>query len=30
MGSPMARNLVDASFGLTVFNRTSSKAEEFA
>ncbi|CAA9398176.1 2-hydroxy-3-oxopropionate reductase [uncultured Rubrobacteraceae bacterium] len=30
MGGPMARNLADAGFGLTVFNRTSSKAEELA
>jgi 2-hydroxy-3-oxopropionate reductase len=30
MGSPMARNLAEAGFELTVFNRTSSKAEEFA
>jgi hypothetical protein len=30
MGLPMARNLADAGFELTVFNRTSSKAEEMA
>jgi 2-hydroxy-3-oxopropionate reductase len=30
MGSPMARNLAEAGFELTVFNRTSSKAEEFS
>jgi 2-hydroxy-3-oxopropionate reductase len=30
MGSPMARNLADAGFELTVFNRTSGKAEAFA
>jgi 2-hydroxy-3-oxopropionate reductase len=30
MGSPMARNLANAGFDLAVFNRTSSKAEEFA
>jgi 2-hydroxy-3-oxopropionate reductase len=30
MGSPMARNLANAGFELTVFNRTGSKAEEFA
>ena len=30
MGSPMARNLSEAGFELTVFNRTSSKAEEFS
>jgi 2-hydroxy-3-oxopropionate reductase len=30
MGSPMARNLADAGFEPTVFNRTSSRAEEFA
>ena len=30
MGSPMARNLADAGFELTVFNRTSDKAEAFA
>src|SRR5215213_1204021 len=30
MGSPMARNLADAGFELTVFNRTVSKAEELA
>jgi 2-hydroxy-3-oxopropionate reductase len=30
MGWPMARNLADAGSELTVFNRTTSKAEEFA
>lgn len=30
MGGPMALNLADAGFGLTVFNRTSSKAEGLA
>jgi 2-hydroxy-3-oxopropionate reductase len=30
MGGPMARNLAEAGFELTVFNRTSSKAEELA
>ena len=30
MGSPMARNLANAGFELTVFNRTRSKAEGFA
>ncbi len=30
MGSPMARNLANVGFRVTVFNRTSSKAEEFA
>ena len=30
MGGPMARNLADAGFELTVFNRTSSKAEKLA
>jgi 2-hydroxy-3-oxopropionate reductase len=30
MGLPMARNLAEAGFELTVFNRTSSKAEVFA
>jgi 3-hydroxyisobutyrate dehydrogenase len=30
MGSGMSRNLVEAGFGLTVWNRTASKAEEFA
>lgn len=30
MGGPMARNLADTGFELTVFNRTSSKAEELA
>jgi hypothetical protein len=30
MGLPMARNLADAGFELTVFNRTSSKAEKMA
>ena len=30
MGLPMARNLARAGFGLTVFNRTGSKAEEMA
>lgn len=30
MGRPMARNLVDAGFELTVYNRTASKAEELA
>ena len=30
MGGPMARNLADTGFELTVFNRTSSKAEKLA
>jgi 2-hydroxy-3-oxopropionate reductase len=30
MGFPMARNLAEAGFELTVFNRTSSKAEKLA
>ena len=30
MGLPMARNLAEAGFDLTVFNRTSSKAEKLA
>jgi 3-hydroxyisobutyrate dehydrogenase len=30
MGRPMARNLLKAGFPITVFNRTSSKAEELA
>src|SRR5918993_4885451 len=30
MGLPMARNLAEAGFELTVFNRTSSKAEKLA
>ena len=30
MGRPMARNLADAGYELTVFNRTTSKAEELA
>jgi 2-hydroxy-3-oxopropionate reductase len=30
MGGPMARNLADAGFELTVFNRTVSKAEQLA
>jgi 2-hydroxy-3-oxopropionate reductase len=30
MGLAMARNLANAGFELTAFNRTSTKAEEFA
>jgi lactate dehydrogenase-like 2-hydroxyacid dehydrogenase len=30
MGRPMARNLVDAGFELTVYNRTASKADALA
>lgn len=28
MGLPMARNLIDAGFKLSIFNRTKSKADE--
>jgi 3-hydroxyisobutyrate dehydrogenase-like beta-hydroxyacid dehydrogenase len=30
MGAPMAANLVDAGFGVTVWNRTAERAERFA
>jgi 2-hydroxy-3-oxopropionate reductase len=30
MGGPMARNLADAGFDITIFNRTSSKAQRLA
>ncbi len=30
MGLPMARNLIDAGFKLSIFNRTKSKADELA
>ena len=30
MGLAMARNLANAGFELTAFNRTSTKSEEFA
>src|ERR687897_899518 len=30
MGKPMARQLIDAGFSVTVYNRTASVAEEFA
>ncbi len=30
MGKPMARNLMDAGYELTVYNRSPEKAEELA
>ncbi|HAC28548.1 MAG TPA: 2-hydroxy-3-oxopropionate reductase, partial [Marinobacter hydrocarbonoclasticus] len=30
MGTPMTRNLLDAGFSMTLWNRTTSKCEPFA